>query len=155
MSCIIKSYVCVQNIYIHTYKLVQHTFRAILQNCNFPQKPPLASNDTIKDIWLVIYNTSAKCALPVCRENAGFLGGGGLDFHLCLYVLNLGNGKTFSGAVSILKKCLLCNVFTLRGLLLASSEFSLAWRQPEEYEKGLKSEYWAPWFLDGQELVIS
>lgn len=64
-----------------------------------------------------------------------------LDFHLCLYVSNLGNGKTFSGAVSILKKCLLCNVFTLRGLLLASSEFSLAWRQPEEYEKGLKSEY--------------
>lgn len=77
------------------------------------------------------------------------------DFHLCFYVLNFWNGKTFSGAVSILKKCLLCNVFTLRGLLLASSEFSLAWRELEEYEKGLKSEYWAPWFLDGQELVIS
>lgn len=148
MSCIINSYVCVQNIYTHI-----QAGAAYLQN--FPQKSMMASNDTIKDIWLVIYNMSAKCALPVCRENALFFPFFFKDFHLCFYVLNLWNGKTFSGAVSILKKCLLCNVFTLRGLLLASSEFSLAWREPEEYEKGLKSEYWAPWFLDGQEVVIS
>ena len=45
---------------------------------------------------------------------------------ICLCASNLWNAKTFSEAVSIWRKCLLCNVFMLRVLLPLASEFSLA-----------------------------
>lgn len=77
-----------------------------------------------------------------------------ISHQLILFVLNQWNSKTFSGAVNILKKCLCAACLRSGVLLLESSEFSLAWRQPEEYEKGLKSKYGALWLLEGWELII-